>query len=430
MERRSGDQHGMSVFGGILTGWVRRLSGLRADTKGGVLIYTALLMPVLMGFAGLSVDVAIWYAKKHSVQNAVDSAAVAAALEVGRTGLPANIQAVALENAMLGGFDAAGGDILTVNWPPAHGPAAGNANFVEATIASPARSWFSSIFLADNFNIAARAVATTNITANGCVWALNPDLRAALKIAGNADLNLDCAIYVNSRDPEAIEQIGSSCVNATGISVVGGASGRCLNPAATEGVIRYRDPLADIEPPAHGGCTTSRNINVRNGETLDFSPGVYCGTINISGGANFLPGTYVLDGTGMTFNGQSTVTGDDVFFYLTDAGGVPDNIVINGGADVTLNASETGDYQGILIYHDRGSDPNITHSFTGGAGMHLNGVIYTPNNDLIFAGNSNFGGRMMLVADTIEFTGGANFFGLDGSILEQYANGGGAVLVE
>ena len=59
----------------------KRLSGLWKGRAGGVLVYVAIAAPVLIGLAGASVDIGLWYASKRLAQSAADSAAMAAALE-------------------------------------------------------------------------------------------------------------------------------------------------------------------------------------------------------------------------------------------------------------------------------------------------------------------------------------------------------------
>ncbi len=63
----------------------KRLSRLWKGRAGGVFVYFAIAAPVLIGLAGASIDVGLWYANKRLVQSAVDSAAIAGALELRRT---------------------------------------------------------------------------------------------------------------------------------------------------------------------------------------------------------------------------------------------------------------------------------------------------------------------------------------------------------
>ena len=55
------------------------LSRFAVARGGNVLITTALALPVLVGSMGLGVEVSSWYAAKRMMQNAADSAAIAAA---------------------------------------------------------------------------------------------------------------------------------------------------------------------------------------------------------------------------------------------------------------------------------------------------------------------------------------------------------------
>lgn len=63
---------------------LRLLQRFGEDNHGGVLVYTALALPILLGISGLSVDVGTWCASKRVAQAAADSGALAAALEVMR----------------------------------------------------------------------------------------------------------------------------------------------------------------------------------------------------------------------------------------------------------------------------------------------------------------------------------------------------------
>lgn len=51
---------------------------LRADDRGNVAIIIALTATVLMGFAGLAIDAAMWEINLHKMQGAADQAALAA----------------------------------------------------------------------------------------------------------------------------------------------------------------------------------------------------------------------------------------------------------------------------------------------------------------------------------------------------------------
>jgi hypothetical protein len=75
---------------------------------------------------------------------------------------------------------------------------------------------------------------------------------------------------------------------------------------------------------------------------------------------------------------------------------------------------------GILIYHDRNSPTNVTHSLTGGAEMDLEGIIYFPVQDLKFAGGASFDvSSTMLIVDEIDISGNTSLGDFDDSAVES-----------
>ena len=379
------------------------------DRSGGVLIYMALVTPALLGVTGLSVDVGLWHANKRVVQAAVDAAAIAGALEVKRSGVNGPIQDAAEHDATTNGYDANGGDVLIFRHPPQSGVATGDMSAVEVIIQRSASTFFSRLFMPSTVNVSARAVARFDVD-DTCVWSLNPAMRGSVTVTGTAQVQLGCGILVNSDDPEALSQSGSSCLTASTLKVAGGAFGDCLNPTPLTGAHQIADPLAYLAKPSYieGNCDHNNKIVVNSGESVTLSPGVYCNDISIvsDGNVTFLPGQYILDSAGMNIGAQATVTGTDVSFYLSENNHNNDNISIAGGASVQLSAPTVGDMAGVLFYQDRNSSSSITHSLTGGATMELDGILYFPNNDVTFTGGSSLSlSSSMLVADSITFTG-------------------------
>ena len=52
------------------------------DRQGGVMTYAALIMPVIVGVAGLSVDVSSWHLQRKALRAAADGAAIAGSLRL------------------------------------------------------------------------------------------------------------------------------------------------------------------------------------------------------------------------------------------------------------------------------------------------------------------------------------------------------------
>ena len=82
------------------------------------------------------------------------------------------------------------------------------------------------------------------------------------------------------------------------------------------------DPYVRLEVPSYPGCTRTRyRLDERKTETI--SPGIYCGGIEVAGGATLSldPGTYILDRGNFAVSGNGTVKGTGVTLVLTSRTG-------------------------------------------------------------------------------------------------------------
>ncbi|MEE8272901.1 MAG: hypothetical protein V3R98_14410 [Alphaproteobacteria bacterium] len=388
------------------------------DRSGGVFIYTAIILPLLIGVAGLSIDVVIWHAHSRIVRTIADAAAMAGALELVRSD-GVQLQAAALSDAIVNGLDSGQGDSMTVNNPPLGGSYTG-VDAVEVIVQRPAPMFLAQLFLGAPATISARAVVRVDAN-DTCVYALNPTVASAVKVAGGAQVVMPCGVMANSTNNRAVTVSGAgSCLDATEIRIVGDYSGNCLIPAPTTGENPAADPLAALPPPSYDPSCITGKTKVNAGETLYLSPDHYCGAIEVSGNGTliFQPGTYILGG-GLKFNANSVVSGTDVTFYLKNTSGQSDNVIIAGGADVDLRAPTTGNYAGILFFQDPNATAGVNHNFTGGSTQTLDGILYFPTHDLSFSGGSiTDNSPTMIIADTIHFTGGSQFGAYDLSTVE------------
>jgi len=411
------------VFSLLKASLLGRSRAIARENRGAVLIYTALAAPVFIGMVGLSVDVAGWQAQKRQLQTIADAAAIGGALERIRSGTVASVEPAALIDAARNGYVAARDEIVVFS-PPQSGPRAGASDSVEVIVRRETPTLFSHLFMPNTAYVSARAVAVADIN-DTCIWALNKTAQSAVKVAGAAVVDLDCGIFNNSNDDNATTQSGSGCLTATNIKSVGGYSVDCTSVEPITGANPVTDPLEALQTPGpFPNCTNADNITVNGGESLTLDPCVYTGKINVisNGVIDFNPGLYVFDGAGLSFGGQATVTGDGVHFYLTQNNGTADTFDISAGANVTLSAGTTDEWgmAGILIYHDRNSPTNVTHSLTGGAMMDLEGIIYFPVQDLKFAGGAAFDiSATMLIADEIDISGNTILGDFDDSAVES-----------
>jgi hypothetical protein len=126
----------------------------------------------------------------------------------------------------------------------------------------------------------------------------------------------------------------------------------------------------------------------------------------------FNPGTYVIDGGGLTITG-GTVSGSGVTFYLTGVNKAASNpqdyagVNINGGT-VNLSApcdNSGGGIEGMLFFQDRSITSGVGSVINGNTGSTFTGALYFPTTSLSYAGTSGADQYTYLVANTLTITG-------------------------
>lgn len=381
------------------------------NNKGGVIIYTAILLPTLVGFVGLGVDVALWHVTKRQTQAMADAAALGGSLEILRVETNPNITGAALAEAVRNGFVVNSSDQITINNPPQSGSYTTNSNAVEVVVRVKSPRLLSSLLDDQERWISSRATGLGEHN-NTCLWSLEPTAPSAISVSGGSTVDFTCGVFSNSDDAEAINMNGnSSCITGSEIKAVGGVAIGCVDPQPITGVLPLSDPLEELPPPTSTGCTYSGNVTITSSNNATLSPGTYCGNINIltSGTVTLEPGIYYMDKSGINIGSSATVVGSGVTIYMASGGQISDNISINSGAVVNIEAPLTGTYAGIIIYQDRASNPNISHSLTGGAYMDLAGIIYTPNQEVLFSGGSlGNSSNSTIISNSIRFTGNSH----------------------
>ena len=372
---------------------------------GQALLLMALSMVVLCGFAGMGIDMGyLRYTREH-MQAATDSAALAGASELGYGDVTSAADADASKNGFTNGVN---GTTITVNNPPLSGPNQGNPNYVEVLLAQQQPTFFMKLFGINSEMVSTRAVAYEGIS-GACVFALNPNVSSAFVVSGNSDFSADCGILDNSdNSTAALVQNGGGCLSAKYIGVVGqfkDNSSCAPSPTPQTGIAPFSDPLSFLQPPTVGSCDY-QSVSISGGSPTLY-PGVYCGGINISGGSTdvtFSPGTYIINGGGMSISGGANVYGNGVTFYLTGTSSSFKGVSITGGSNSELIAPTSGTYNGVLFFQDRSitsTSSSADSNIAGGSGTAVEGTLYFPTTGLTYSGNSADSAYTILVADTV-----------------------------
>lgn len=370
---------------------------LLTSARGNVAMVFALTLPIIVGGAGFGVETTYWYYERNALQAAADAAAHAGAMERRSGSSNQRVNDVAVMAATQNGFDPAIGTAV-VNAPPVSGPSAGG-DAVEVVLTEVADRFFTRMFIEDDVDLRARAVAVYRTASNACVLALDPTAARAAEFAGNTIVTLNgCSVMANSSAADAVNLRGSArlvvnCLISGGGATVGSGATLTECRAPVLNAPPVADPYASIREPAQqGSCLNS------SGTTL--APGRYCSGLRLSGDVTLQPGVYHISGGDLRINANANVRGSGVTFVLHGASALN----FNGNATVNLAAPTTGDTAGILFFGDRNGSGAST--LNGTAASSLTGAVYLPRQSLSYLGNfSGSGGCVRVVSRTVAWSG-------------------------
>jgi hypothetical protein len=357
----------------------------------------------------------MWAYKRH-MQSAADAAAVAGAA-AGQFGNC--ISCAAKNSATANGFkDGTNSIIVTVNNPPASGPNAGQAGYVETIVKQDVPTYFMRLVGMNTVAVAANAVASfANIDHTGvpgnynnnhsCIYALNSSASNSLSFDGVSAFISNCDIQVNSSSSSAVsfDDVNLAWMRGARMGIVGKYSTsplilnllNIIQPAPVTGIPPLSDPLAAMAAPTFGGCDHT-NFATNPLLTLPIpplNPGVYCGGITVNG-LNVLhlnPGLYVINGGGITVKDLAVMLGSGVTFFLTGDTthpykGVNMNLV---NASI-LRAPTCGQWGGILFFQDRNISAATAaanpSNFNAVAASVFEGALYFPTTSVSYTGAS------------------------------------------
>src|SRR5262245_48182827 len=230
--------------------------------SGKTLVMFALLMPVLLGMAGLVIDCGLLMAAQRAAQNAADAAAVAAAMaKLSRQGDPQTVATTFV--TQYNRFPNA--TLATFNNPPAAGPHAGSGRYYEVVVSYPVTTLFMAVLGANrDRSVRARAVAGYEaVPAGAVVGVLDPTASPGLAVTGGASLVVNGRIIVNSSANPAATVDGGGRIEAALYDVVGPAISGAFTayPGASGRVSLNRpplpDPLINLPTPATAASTVN-----------------------------------------------------------------------------------------------------------------------------------------------------------------------------
>ena len=385
------------------------LARFRRSESGNLSVMTALTSVVLLSAAGAALDVVSLRNKADTLQNALDSSALAIATkyysgmtqdelqQIGQDVFASNAQfneSSEVPFEYTDAFDNFGAEVNKVE----------GYDYVTVT----SQIAHDGLFLG-NIDWSAKRKAVVKIMPGppACVLALDKHASEAIKIQGSTQIDLaGCVIAANSDSASSVSRGGAAQLSAACVITVGGTSGVNSSSSvdldcgdAREDQYASIDPLVDLVPPPYAGCSS-----MPGGKTKTLSPGTYCNK-TISGDVTLEPGTYILRGGRINLGGNGSLAGEGVTIFLMEDA----EFAINGNELVNLTPPSTGDYAGVTIYQEKSNDTSVV--INGTADSVVTGFVYAPGAHVFYAGNSETeteGRCLRLVGDTIEMTGNSS----------------------
>lgn len=376
-------------------GYARNLLKTAADfsrcRRGNFAFYTALIAIPLLAAAGLAVDYSRLLSDNRNLQQAVDSAALAAVSARDVSDKQRNkIAAEFLQSNFEGIFTT---PAVTVTYDPIY-------RQVSVTAITSIENSLMNVVGMNDVGHRATAIAATKSARDVCVLGLNKTADKTISVSGSgARIKTNCIVQSNSENSKGLYNKSNTQSEAETFCSAGGYYGTNYAPKPKSDCYPIIDPYSALSVPDTTGCDVT-DLKITNGiHTL--WPGTYCGGMKISGGeVTFNPGLYVLKNGNMKIN-SAKISGNDVTFYFYGDGATLDFV---GGADVELSAPKTGNYAGMLFVQHPNAEPGATSKVNGHPSTKLIGVSYFPTQEISIGGSGSFGAAspfMSLVADKI-----------------------------
>lgn len=383
----------------------RLVTALAGDRRGNVAVISALMLPVLMGSFGLGTEVASWYANQRSLQNAADSAALAAA-----TNASANYDVEAKAVAAHYGYtDGQGGVVVTASNAAACPAGGTNCYSVTITKAMPlilaqfvGISGDTTLAGAPAKQIRAIAVATqgltprpyclvalgssgTTIRSNGAPFA---DLSGCNLMANGdatcnghnlgADVgdahgsNSGCGVTQNSNAPELTDPYAALASNIPADPCNGNYP---QEPA------KKKDPALPVSNQFAGGYSWGAVQTVCGDMQLT-------GPVTVSNSSG--PTVLVIYNGELDTNGFSFTSTNGAAVTVVFAGSSGFSHIPTGGGTLDITAPTSGTWSGVAIYQDPSLTSGVDVSAAGNSPTwDITGLVYMPKASVTFSGAVN-----------------------------------------
>lgn len=352
-------------------GLFRRFFGNRS---GNVAMTFAFALPAVAGSAVIAVELAQATNAKQKLQALADSSAIAAAREL-RLGNARKDAVLAVAKAHVDAGAASTG--LQVQFG---GDIPDKKNFITVNLTAQMPQVLGAAIGLIPTSVSVTSRARVMGGAPVCAVALETSKASAIDLDKQARMEArQCAVYSNSTNSGSIKAKKDAVLTAAFICAAGGKGGGVTNfsPTPETDCPALPDPLAKRPKPAVGACDSSRTNVVLDGGSATLTPGVYCGGLKITGGADvqLSSGVYIIKDGELVVDGGGRIAGQNVGFFFTGK-----NATMNLAKDsrISLTAPKTGPLAGILFRQDTNVTGNMKYEISSDDASVLLGTIYLP----------------------------------------------------
>jgi len=395
--------------------------------QGQAIILLVLGIITLLGFTALAIDGGRTYSEKRTIQGVSDTSSMTGALYLGKLGLAVDESAKAeavnasLARAASNGYDNDSADAsvtVEVFEEPQY-------YVVETNITSTIQPVFAQVVFGGDLTVHAKSIARVlkikNFALGQAFYAKSTDACQAFSQGGNSTLVIENnGIFSNSATtcPSGAVNIGGTAsfggeiISAVGAIVA--APGSILPPPPVFESAEQQE-LPELPTP---DCSAMNGVPLPDENDSGYpdpsgvfdkilKPGNYT-KMQLNPGNYFLePGLYCLTGDFSATSENTTVTGDDVMFYLQGNAGFS-----NQGGNLYLTAPQNNAWQdgapmywnGMLIYQAYGNTDDLV--INGNTDSYLEGTIFVPDADCTFSGTEETVSQdIQVICNTIAVSG-------------------------
>jgi hypothetical protein len=358
------------------------------EQRGNVLLTFALALPAIFGVAGISIDYARLATARTKMQAVADSAALASAQEFQLAqSKPERVASLAegyVQAQIDGVFVQTKVDFESYR--------------IQVLLQRTMDLTLGKLFWNSAIDIRVSATAQLSDGLPLCLVALDTKARGTVQLRKSARLTApNCVVYSNSKNPEGLVSQDNAVLRAGFICTAGGrvkTKDTNYQPQPLTDCPVIADPLASRSGPTDFSCT--HHNKVVNGVSVTLTPGVYCGGLKVTNGAQvrLTSGTFVFMDGPLVVDGNASFKGENVALYLKGSGA---NLMFATASTISLTAPKTGSMAGLLIFDDpsgapapevsgkhtkKGKSPR-EHAILSDNARTLLGTIYMPKGRLI-----------------------------------------------